>query len=145
MCGRRNNCTEFDKVESGIAVSAGAKVCGNAWLPRNDLPVLCQCSASALPVLCQCSASALPVLCQCSANADGKKICKHVVAIYRLLDIEWWKGRIKKRIQIMRPKLRCPNDKCRSKDVIRYGKRKNTRKNPVQKRKCNTCGHFSQA
>ena len=80
------------------------------------------------------------MICQCPANADGKKICKHVVGVYKLLDIEWWKGRIKKRIQIMRPKLRCPNDKCRSKDVVDNGKRKCKRKGLVQRHLCNSCG-----
>ena len=80
------------------------------------------------------------MICQCPANADGKKICKHVVGVYKLLDIEWWKGRIKKRIQIMRPKLRCPNDKCRSKDVVDNGKRKCKRKGLVQRHPCNSCG-----
>src|SRR5260221_13080500 len=34
-----------------------------------DLPVPCQCLASALPVPCQCLASALPVPCHCLSSA----------------------------------------------------------------------------
>lgn len=80
------------------------------------------------------------LICQCNANAGGKMICKHVFGIHRLLEAEWWKNRHRKKIQIKRQKIRCRNRKCPSEKVVRYGKRKCKRKEPVQRYLCKSCG-----
>ncbi len=85
------------------------------------------------------SLSSLGMRCQCEANQNGKKICKHVVGVYKLLDKEWWCGR-RKRIQIRRKKLRCQYPKCRSKDVVGWGERKCKRKRSVRRYMCKKCG-----
>ena len=80
------------------------------------------------------------LLCQCDADAGGKMICKHMFGVHRLLEIEWWKNRPRKKIKIERQKIRCRTPKCRSEKVVRNGKRKCKRKKPVQRYLCKSCG-----
>ena len=40
------------------------------------------------------------LICQCDANAGGKMICRHMFVVRRLLEIEWWKNRRRKKIKI---------------------------------------------
>ena len=67
-------------------------------------------------------------------------ICKHTFGVHRLLEIEWWKNRHRKKIKIERQKIRCRNPKCRSEKVVRNGWRKCERKKPVQRYLCKSCG-----
>ena len=80
------------------------------------------------------------IICQCNANAGGKMICKHAFGVHRLLELEWWKNRHRKKIRIKRQRIRRRNSKCLSKKVVRYGKRKCKRKRPVQRYLCKSCG-----
>ena len=78
------------------------------------------------------------LICACPANADGKMICKHVFAIHKLLEREWW-NRARMRVQIKRQRLRCPYKGCLSYDLVKYGKRKCKKKDPVQRYLCKAC------
>lgn len=80
------------------------------------------------------------LICQCPANAGGKMICKHVFGVYRLLEIEWWKNRRRKKIKIKRRKLRCRHPECASYKVVKNGRRKTKKKGLVQRYKCKMCG-----
>ena len=80
------------------------------------------------------------LLCQCDADAGGKMICKHMFGVHRLLEIEWWKNRHRKKIKIERQKILCSNLRCRSEKVVRNGKCKCKRKKPVQRCLCKSCG-----
>ena len=79
------------------------------------------------------------LICQCAANADGKMICKHTFGVGRLLEIEWWKNRIRKKIKIKRQRIRCRDPECPSEKVVRNGKRKCKKKGLVQRYLCRSC------
>ena len=79
------------------------------------------------------------LICQCEANAGGKMICKHSFGVSRLLEIEWWKNRTRKRIKIKRQRIRCRDSDCPSEKVVRNGKRKCKKKGLVQRYLCRSC------
>ena len=79
------------------------------------------------------------LICQCPANAGGKKICKHVCAVHKFLEMAWWE-RPRRRIRIRRQRLRCRHKDCRSYEIVRNGRRRCKRKGPVQRHLCRSCG-----
>lgn len=83
--------------------------------------------------------SSLGMVCQCPANAGGKMICKHVFAVHKFLEKEWW-TRARSRIRIRRQNIRCMNKSCPSEKIVKNGRRRCKRKEPVQRYLCVSCG-----
>ena len=65
---------------------------------------------------------------------------KHVFAIHKLLEMDWWKKK-RNKIRIKRHSPRCRKQGCQSEKIVRNGRRKCKRKGYVQRYLCKSCGH----